>query len=123
MSAAAELPGLPAPPEVGASALPAGTYDGVGVFITGAGTGLGKAIALEFARLGASIVIASRKPEHLEAGHEAVAALGAPVTTVACDIRDPEQIGAAFAAATEASGSGRPRLPRPPRGGGVCGGC
>ena len=71
-----ELPGLPAPPELGASALPAGTYDGVAVFITGAGTGLGKAIALEFARLGASIVIASRKPEHLEAGHEAVAALG-----------------------------------------------
>ena len=33
----------------------------------------------EFARLGASIVIASRKPEHLEAGHEAIAALGAPV--------------------------------------------
>ena len=59
--------------------MPAGTYDGVAVFVTGAGTGLGKAIALEFARLGASIVIASRKPEHLEAGHEAVDALGRPV--------------------------------------------
>lgn len=99
-----DLPGLPAPPELGASALPAGTYDGVAVFVTGAGTGLGKAIALEFARLGASIVIASRKPEHLEAGHEAVAALGAPVTTVGCDIRDPEQISGAFDAATEAYG-------------------
>ena len=55
---AADLPGLPAPPDLGASALPAGTYDGVSVFVTGAGTGLGKAIALEFARLGASIVIA-----------------------------------------------------------------
>src|SRR3954465_3832190 len=99
-----ELPGLPGPPELGASALPVGTYDGVAVFVTGAGTGLGKAIALEFARLGASIVIASRKPEHLEAGHEAVAGLGAPVTTVGCDIRDPEQISAAFDAATEAYG-------------------
>ena len=49
-------------------------------------------------------MIASRKPEHLEAGHEAVAALGAPVTTVSCDIRDPEQISAAFDAATEAYG-------------------
>ena len=49
-------------------------------------------------------MIASRKPEHLEAGHEAVAALGAPVTTVGCDIRDPEQISAAFDAATEAYG-------------------
>ncbi len=99
-----ELPGLPGPPELGASALPAGTYDGTSVFVTGAGTGLGKAIALEFARLGASIVIASRKPEHLEAGHEAVAALGAQVTTVGCDIRDAEQISAAFDAATEAYG-------------------
>ena len=104
MSEVFDLPGLPGPPELGASALPAGTYDGVPVFVTGAGTGLGKAIALEFARLGASIVIASRKPEHLEAGHEAVAALGASVTTVGCDIRDPEQISAAFDAATEAYG-------------------
>jgi NAD(P)-dependent dehydrogenase (short-subunit alcohol dehydrogenase family) len=99
-----ELPGLPAPPALGASALPTGTYDGVAVVVTGAGTGLGKAIALEFARLGASIVIASRKPEHLEAGHEAVAALGAPVTTVGCDIRDPDQISAAFTTATDAYG-------------------
>jgi NAD(P)-dependent dehydrogenase (short-subunit alcohol dehydrogenase family) len=99
-----DLPGLPGPPELGESALPAGTFDGAAVFITGAGTGLGKAIALEFARLGASIVIASRKPEHLEAGHEAVAALGAPVTTVGCDIRDPEQIAAAFDAAESAYG-------------------
>ena len=104
MSDVYDLPGLPAPPELGASALPKGTYDGVAVFVTGAGTGLGKAIALEFARLGAAIVIASRKPEHLEAGHEAVAELGASVTTVGCDIRDPEQISAAFDAATDAYG-------------------
>ncbi len=41
---------------------------GPAVFVTGGGTGLGKAIAAEFARLGAAIVIASRKPEHLDAG-------------------------------------------------------
>jgi len=99
-----ELPGLPGPPALGESALPPGTFAGAAVFVTGAGTGLGKAIASEFARLGASIVIASRKPEHLEAGHEAVAALGAPVTTVGCDIRDPEQIAAAFDAAESAYG-------------------
>ena len=55
------LPGLPPPPPPGETALQAGTFDGVCVFVTGAGTGLGKAIASEFARLGASIVIASRK--------------------------------------------------------------
>ncbi len=96
--------GLPEPPEPGTSALPAGTFDGVSVFLTGAGTGLGKATATEFARLGASVVIASRKEEHLEAGRAAMEAIGAPVCTVACDIREPDQIAAAFDAATDAFG-------------------
>jgi NAD(P)-dependent dehydrogenase (short-subunit alcohol dehydrogenase family) len=91
-----ELIGLPEPPAVGAKALPDGTYAGSTVFVTGAGTGLGKAIAEEFARLGANLVIASRKPEHLDAGREAIEAIGASVLTVACDIREPEQIAAAF---------------------------
>jgi len=93
------LIGLPQPPAAGASALPGGTFAGVAVFVTGAGTGLGKAIATEFARVGASIVIASRKPEHLDAGRVAIEALGAPVLAVACDIRDADQIAAAFDAA------------------------
>jgi NAD(P)-dependent dehydrogenase (short-subunit alcohol dehydrogenase family) len=97
-----DMMGLPEPPAVGASALPAGTFEGTAVFVTGGGTGLGKAIASEFARLGADIVIASRKPEHLDAGNEAIEALGARVETVACDIRDPEQIAAAFDAAAAA---------------------
>ncbi|HZP29617.1 MAG TPA: SDR family oxidoreductase [Acidimicrobiia bacterium] len=100
----AGLIGLPEPPEIGASALPDGTFAGSTVFVTGAGTGLGKAIAEEFARLGASIVIASRKPEHLDAGKAAIEALGSPVLTVACDIREPEQIAAAFDAAEAAFG-------------------
>ncbi len=98
----AEPTGLPHPPEVGVSALPAGTYDDVTVFVTGGGTGLGRAIASEFARLGANLVIASRKPEHLEQANEAMDELGASVLTVICDIRDPEQIAAAFDAATDA---------------------
>lgn len=96
--------GLPEPPELGASALPPGTYEGETVFVTGAGTGLGKAIAAEFSRLGASIVIASRKPEHLADGQAAIEALGGKVLTVGCDIRDPEQIAAAFDRAEEAFG-------------------
>ena len=99
-----DLPGLPAPPPVGTSALPAGTFECTSVFVTGGGTGLGKAIASEFARLGADIVIASRKPEHLEAGEQAITDLGARVTTVECDIRDPESITTAFDAAEAAFG-------------------
>jgi NAD(P)-dependent dehydrogenase (short-subunit alcohol dehydrogenase family) len=74
------------------------------VFVTGGGTGLGKAIASEFARVGASIVIASRKDDHLEAGRAAIKAIGADVVAVSCDIRDPEDIARAFDAASEAFG-------------------
>ena len=99
-----DTPGLPAPPPPGASALPAGTYDGDTVLVTGAGTGLGKAIAGEFARLGASIVVASRNPEHLAAGRRAIEALGADVEVVECDIRDADAVAAAFDAAEERFG-------------------
>ena len=97
--------GLPAPPPVGATALAPGTFAGVAVFVTGGGTGLGKAIATEFARLGASIVvIASRKPEHLDAGRDAIGRSARRSLAVACDIRDPSQIAAAFDAAEAAFG-------------------
>ena len=99
-----DLPGLPEPPDVGTSALPPGTFDGSVVMVTGGGTGLGKAIAGEFARLGASLVIASRKPEHLDAAVESIEAIGAPVTTAACDIRDADAVSAAFDAAESAFG-------------------
>ena len=96
--------GLPEPPPVGAKALPEGTYAGVGVVVTGGGTGLGKAIATEFARLGANLVIMSRKPEHLDAGRHAIEGLGGRVEVVTCDIRDAEQVAGAFEAATAAFG-------------------
>ena len=96
--------GLLPPPPVGESALRAGTYDGTVVFVTGGGTGLGLAVASEFARLGASIVIASRKPEHLAAGVATLEALGAPVLAVGCDIREPDSVAAAFDAAVERFG-------------------
>ena len=99
-----ELPGLPPPPPPGAIALPPGTFEGAAVLVTGGGTGLGKAIASEFARLGASLAIVSRKQEHLAAGEEAMRELGAPVVTAVCDIRDADSVSAAFDTATEALG-------------------
>ena len=74
--------GLPEPPSDGETALPEGTFAGTTVFVTGGGTGLGKATAIEFARLGADIVVASRKAEHLDAGRAALSPLGTRIVTV-----------------------------------------
>ncbi len=96
--------GLPDPPELGAAALPKGSFDGQAVVVTGGGTGLGKAIAVEFARLGAAIGIVSRKQENRAAGVAAVEAVWARAVEAACDIRQPDQIAAAFDTIEQALG-------------------
>ncbi len=62
-----------------------GMLEGRVALVTGGGTNLGKAAALELARCGASVVIAGRRQDVLEA---AVAELGARCSWVAGDIRD-----------------------------------
>jgi len=84
--------GLPEPPPAGTAMLPPGTYADDVVFITGGGTGLGKAMAVEFARLGASVAVASRRAEHQAAGVEAVLAAGGKAAAVTVDVRDPESV-------------------------------
>ncbi|MFF4426261.1 SDR family oxidoreductase [Streptomyces sp. NPDC001549] len=100
------LHGLPAPPALGAAALPPGTYEGQVVLVTGGGTGLGKAIAAEFARLGADLVIASRRAGQLKAAREELAAVpgAGRVTAAVCDIRDPDRVAEVFDAAQAAFG-------------------
>ncbi len=88
--------GLPEPPNTGASALPKGTFGGTNVVVTGGGTGLGKAIAVEFARLGAAVAILSRSSEHRAAGVAAVEKVGALGAEAECDVRKPESVAAAF---------------------------
>ena len=88
--------GLADPPPEGSAALPGGTFAGEVVVVTGGGTGLGKAIAVEFARLGASVAVASRDEAHRAAGVAAVEAAGSHGIGVACDIRDPGAVAEAF---------------------------
>jgi citronellol/citronellal dehydrogenase len=57
--------------------------------VTGGGTGIGRATALELLQCGAKVVIASRKPEHLVV--DDLQAHG-EVSALPCDIREPDQI-------------------------------
>ncbi|GAA0616785.1 2,4-dienoyl-CoA reductase [Sporichthya brevicatena] len=90
------MSGLPVPPPLGTAMLPAGTFAGQVVAVTGGGTGLGKAIAVEFARLGAAVAVLSRKPEHHAKGVAAIEVVGAKAGAFAVDVRDPEAIAVAF---------------------------
>ena len=72
--------------------LPKGTLKDRVAIITGGGTGIGFAIATEFARLGAKLVLASRSAEHLEPSAEKLRAQGADVLAVTTDVREPAQV-------------------------------
>lgn len=60
--------------------------------ITGGGTGIGRGIAHEFAKVGADIVVASRKLPNLEKVVEEIKGLGRRALAVATDVRIPEQV-------------------------------
>lgn len=64
-------------------------------FVTGGGTGLGRAIAHRFAKDGRAVAIASRNPEHLEPTLAELRALGARAIAVPTDVRDVAAVEAA----------------------------
>jgi citronellol/citronellal dehydrogenase len=62
--------------------------------VTGGGTGIGRATALELARTGARVAICGRRPEPLEEARAAVEAAGGECLAFPADIREPKQVDA-----------------------------
>ena len=69
-----------------------GLLDGQVALLSGGGSGLGRASALELAALGARVVVCGRRLEPLE--QTAAAADGGRCEPIACDIREEDQVEA-----------------------------
>lgn len=75
------------------------------IVVTGGGTGLGKAMGTYFLKLGANLVITSRKLEVLQKTAEQMAAeTGGQVLAVQCDVRDYAQVEEVLAKSIEKFG-------------------
>ncbi len=60
--------------------------------VTGGGVGIGRSIALEFARAGADVVVASRKMENLEPVTAEIKKLGRRTFAMAVDVRQEDAV-------------------------------
>ncbi|MGC8618498.1 MAG: SDR family oxidoreductase [Thermoplasmata archaeon] len=69
-----------------------GLLQGKKILITGGGTGLGRAMAEKFGKLGAEVAICGRREEVLKEATKHFSDLGISSMYHTCDIRDPEQI-------------------------------
>jgi NAD(P)-dependent dehydrogenase (short-subunit alcohol dehydrogenase family) len=76
------------------------------IVITGGGTGLGRAMGTYFLKLGANLVITSRKEDVLvKTAAEMEQETGGKVLAVACDVREYEQVEIVLAESIKAFGS------------------
>jgi len=80
------------------------TVDGKNAVVIGGTRGIGRAIALAFARDGADVVSTSRSEDAVEEAAAELRDLGAETTEVTCDVRDRESIENLQQAAEEALG-------------------
>jgi peroxisomal 2,4-dienoyl-CoA reductase len=69
-----------------------GLLDGQVAFITGGATGIGRGISGVLASLGAHVVLASRKEEHLEKARKEIEDEGGKVSAAQLDVRDPDRV-------------------------------
>jgi NAD(P)-dependent dehydrogenase (short-subunit alcohol dehydrogenase family) len=85
-------------------ALSPGTLEDKVAIVTGAGAGIGKAIALRFAREGATVVVASRTAADVNAVVEAIRGQGGKAHGVTVDVSHPDQVEALVAKAQGIAG-------------------
>ncbi|MEO8107441.1 MAG: SDR family oxidoreductase [Actinomycetes bacterium] len=62
--------------------------------VTGGGTGIGKATALQLASAGYRVAICGRRPDPLEAVREQIVLGGGVCLAAPCDVREPDQVSA-----------------------------
>jgi NAD(P)-dependent dehydrogenase (short-subunit alcohol dehydrogenase family) len=72
--------------------------------ITGAGSGIGKQVAIDLAHEGYAVALAGRRKEPLEATAEDAKANGAPTLIAPTDVSDPASVKALFGATREKFG-------------------
>ena len=72
--------------------------------VTGASSGIGRAIAIEFGHLGWRVALGARRQDRLEEAATAVAAAGGVGRALPLDVRDANAVAAFFAAAATAIG-------------------
>jgi NAD(P)-dependent dehydrogenase (short-subunit alcohol dehydrogenase family) len=84
--------------------LPDGTFDERAAVVTGGGSGLGRAIALELGRLGASVVVAGRREDALAETVALIEERGGKGHAQPTDVREPEAVEGLMAAAVERFG-------------------
>ncbi len=82
-----------------------GALDNKTIIVTGGGTGLGKSMATYFLKLGANVVICSRRLEVLETtAKELEEQTGGKVLAIACDVRKTDEIENVIAKSIEKFG-------------------
>lgn len=64
------------------------SFDGRTVWITGGGSGIGKALALELAGRGAAVAVSGRRADKIEAVAEEIRSKGGQSIALACDVTD-----------------------------------